>query len=153
MGERGVRGGGEHRTSNIQHRRKKNGCGVDGNALLETVVGAIRESFVERGVEVAHLKVSLEEADEHRTSNGKNAALGAIQWVRSGSEPEFTHRLPGPIRAGRLLLNLRAEAEPEFLSETVARAIKSIGSEIHVRQVAYSAFKPSPPQPTHRIAA
>lgn len=143
-------------------RTLKKAIEINGSRLLETVVGAIRDSFVEHRVEVAHLKVSLEEAEGKKhptsnvqlpTSNGQMGSLGAIQWVRTGSEPEFTQRLPGAIRAGRLLLNLRAEAEPEFLSDAVTRAIKAIGREIKVETVAYSAFKPSPPKPTHRLTA
>ena len=81
------------RTSNIQHptSKEEDGGGVDGNGLLDTVAGAIRDSFVERGVEVAHLKVSLEETDgnKHSTPNTQPSTglLGAIQWVRTESEP------------------------------------------------------------------
>lgn len=119
---------------------------VDGNQVLKTIAASIRDTFVTGGVEVAHLKMSLKEMDGEETD-----MLGTIQWVRSDSEPEFTQRLPEPLRTGRLLLNLRAEADPEFLSEAIERAIAATGPQLAVRKVHYSAFKPAPPSPTHRM--
>ena len=70
---------------------------INGNRLLEMVAGAIRDSFLERGVEVAHLKVSLEEAEGKErptsnvqlpTSNGAPTGFNfprVVPWERRGA--------------------------------------------------------------------
>ena len=122
------------------------------------MAGEIRRAFAKRKIEVAHLKISLEEesagaasAINHRRSTIHPPRLAAIQWVRTGSDPEFTQRLAGPVAGGRLLLNLRAEAEPEFLSQAVKGALAAARRKAAVTEVNYAAFKPSPPKPTHRL--
>ena len=148
---------GERRKAKGEGRKGKNG-GVDGNGLLEKLAGEIRKAFVKRKVEVAHLKISLEEGEvgaakttNHSPSTSHAPRLGVIQWVRSGIAPEFTQRFDGPVRGGRLLLNLRAEAAPEFLSQAVKKALAAVSGEAVLREVEYAAFQPSPPKPTHRL--
>ena len=34
-------------------------------------------------------------------------------WCATTAEPELSHRLQEPLEAGQLILNLRAEADPE----------------------------------------
>ena len=96
---------------------------LKGDRVLESVVDSIKTAFRAGRIEVAHLKLALLAGE-----NGERQ-LGAIQWVRTESEPEFTQRLTEPFTRARLLLNLRAEAEPEFLTETVEQAFASIRSE------------------------
>ena len=114
---------------------------VDGNLLLGDLAERIRAAFVAKGVEVAHFKMSME----------ADGGLAALQWVRTDSEPEFTQRLECPVEQGRLLLNLRAEAEPEWLTSVVNEAVQAVRLTAELREVAFSAFKPSPPTPTHRV--
>ena len=120
---------------------------LKGDRVLESVVDSIKTAFRAGRIEVAHLKLALLAGE-----NGERQ-LGAIQWVRTESEPEFTQRLTEPFTRARLLLNLRAEAEPEFLTETVEQAFASIQTQVRVKRLNYSAFKPSPPTPTHRMGA
>lgn len=119
---------------------------INGNRLLEMLAGSIKESFRHEGIEVAHLKVAIEpdEGDGDRQ-------MGAIQWVRTDSEPEFTERLSEPFTHGRMLLNLRAEAEPSLLSSLVAKGFQELRSQVSVRRRRYSEFKPAPPKPTFRV--
>lgn len=119
---------------------------INGNKLLEMLVGSIKESFHSSGIEVAHLKVALEPKEVKGARK-----MGAIQWVRSDSEPEFTKHLKEPFTQGRMLLNLRAEAEPDLLSDLVARGFRRLRTQVSVRRRNYSAFKPAPPKPTFRV--
>lgn len=140
-------------------RPSKETADINGNKLLETVARAIKASFETEGIEVAHLKISLKGAaaehptsnTQHPLSNEEDGALAAIQWVRVGSEPEFTLRLEKLITRGHMLLNLRAEAKPEVLTAIVDQALATVKSQALLHKRVYAAFKPAPPKPTHRV--
>lgn len=82
---------------------------------------------------------------------GRDGELAAIQWVRNDIEPEMTRRMSDSIQEGRLLLNLRAEADPEVLTGIVKRALETLRGQAELAEKHYAAFKPSPPKPTHRV--
>lgn len=74
---------------------------------------ASREDLGQIGV--AHLKPSLATEEEPGQSAGENertAGLAAAEWVRGGAVPEVTRQMNAPPQPGRLLVNLRAEGEP-----------------------------------------
>lgn len=123
----------------------------DGNRILERLVSSIQQAFVTLGIEVAHLKLSLESSDYEQS--GKERALAVMQWVRSDAQPEFTLRLDALQSRATLLLNLRAEAEPERLADVVSYSFKAVESEARFRCVNSSAFSPSAPKPTHRLSS
>lgn len=69
-----------------------------------------------RRIEVAHLKLSLAAEEESGQSAGENertAGLVVVRWVRGGAVPEVTRQMNAPPQPGRLLVNLRAEGEPD----------------------------------------
>jgi G3E family GTPase len=68
------------------------------------------------GGELAHLKMTLLPDEEM-------GAIATANIVRSGSLPEISHKLPEPLQSGELILNLRAEADPELLNDAVNRAL------------------------------
>ena len=76
----------------------------DGNALLREVMGAIQHRV--RGREIAHLKMTLIPDEQGRD-------IGVANLTGSDSLPEQSHLLQEPLRAGQLIVNLRAEADPE----------------------------------------
>jgi G3E family GTPase len=114
---------------------------VDGNELLRMLALSIREPL--RRFEIAHLKMTLvpEEA---------GGDIGVLSLVGTEGEPEVSHSLRAPLSAGRLLINLRAEADPEPLWQSVADAIAACGCHAEIGHV--ERFRPSKPRPTYRIA-
>jgi G3E family GTPase len=114
--------------------------GVDGNELLRTLALSIREALGR--FEIAHLKMTLVPAEEA-------GDIGVINLVRTDAEPEVSHSLKAPLAAGVLLINLRAEAEPELLRQSVADALAGCGCQAEIERV--ECFHPSKPRPTHRM--
>jgi hypothetical protein len=80
--------------------------------------------------------------------------LAVANLVRGDGAAELSHRLQEPLEAGRLILNLRAEADPELLRSTVLAAVGVVtataGVTHHVEHLEH--FRPGKPTPTHRLA-
>ncbi len=120
----------------------------DGNTLLLDLAGAVQRRLAEDSLEIAHLKLTLN-PDE----NGND--LGVVNSVRNESGAEASHRLQEPLESGQLILNLRAEADPERLREVVLEALTEVEREsgVKVRVEHLERFRPGRPVPTHRLAA
>lgn len=91
----------------------------EADALLRRLSGRLRDNLRREGVEVERLKIALAPDDN----------LGEIpvaHWVRHQKEPESPATLPEPIDSGRLILNLRAEGEPDILNEAVNDALLAL---------------------------
>lgn len=119
----------------------------DGNALLRDVAAAIQKRLAESEIEVAHLKMTLS-ADE------LGGDLGVINLVRTDGTADLAHRLTDELESGQLILNLRAEGDPEILRatvETVRDEMESrFGLGLAVEHV--ESFRPAKPSPTYRLA-
>jgi G3E family GTPase len=122
----------------------------DGNALLIDLASRVRSALREAGAEVAHLKMTL--APEGSGSAMQDLAVANL--VRSDGETELSHQLQAPLESGQIILNLRAEADPELLRQvvesalTVAAATAALTSNIEHLE----SFRPGKPTPTHRLA-
>jgi Ni2+-binding GTPase involved in maturation of urease and hydrogenase len=114
---------------------------VDGNELLRGIAARTREAL--RGVEIAHLKMTLVPKEE-------GGDIGVLNLVRSDGIAELSHSLKEPLSAGELLLNLRAEADPELLRRSVLDAIAACACEVEITNMEH--FRPAKPQPTYRMA-
>ena len=86
--------------------RVKSETEFDGNALIQSLGDAIREFVENASGEIAHLKMTLV------PEVGNDVAIGNI--VR-GETCDLSYELREPLCAGQLLLNLRAECDPELL--------------------------------------
>ena len=114
---------------------------IDGNDLLRRIAARVRAGLGE--AEIAHLKMTLvphEDAGD----------IGVLNLVRTDGTAEMSHLLKEPLLGGELLLNLRAEADPELLKQTVLDAIAACGCEARVRHLEH--FRPGKPEPTYRMA-
>jgi len=111
----------------------------DGDAALESLARRVHQSLVAAGAEVAHFKMRL--LDDQR-----EAAIHATGNLRGA---EVSRRLDGPLTAGYLVMNLRAEAGPDVLRAVVLDAITAIAVERELSHEVLSleAFAPSPPVP------
>jgi hypothetical protein len=82
--------------------------------------------------------------------------LAVINLVRNDHVPELSQRLEEPVEAAQVIINLRAEAEPDILRQAVEGSLAEIGasgSNIKAQVDHLEFFKPGKPQPTHRIGA
>jgi Ni2+-binding GTPase involved in maturation of urease and hydrogenase len=115
----------------------------DGNALLVRLAGELRQRLTARGVEIAHLKMTL--------IPDEGPDMASISLVSTGGQAEPTHTLKSAVSRASLLLNLRAETDPEFLREQVTGLIQSLNDPRgELEEIA--AFRPGRPTPTHRMA-
>ena len=118
----------------------------DGNALLREVMGAIQHRV--RGREIAHLKMTLIPDEQGRD-------IGVANLTGSDSLTEQSHLLQEPLRAGQLIVNLRAEADPEALRSLVQETLEAIrrDGKLTLDIEHLESFRPARPRPTHRLRA
>jgi Ni2+-binding GTPase involved in maturation of urease and hydrogenase len=116
----------------------------DGNALLARLAEDIQIRLAKPGAEIAHLKMTLapEEGND----------LGVVNLVRGDGGAESIHRLQDDVESGELLVNLRAEADPEVLREAVLAALEALRPAVNVKIEHTECFRPGKPQPTYRMA-
>ena len=97
--------------------------------------------------EIAHLKMTLSPDDAF-------SDVAVINLVRSDGTPELSQELPDSIESGELIVNIRAEADPQILRGIVLHTVKQFGSELLNLSVEHiESFRPGQPKPTHRMAA
>jgi Ni2+-binding GTPase involved in maturation of urease and hydrogenase len=117
----------------------------DGNALLMKLATGLRDRLAAKNIEIAHLKLTL--------MPDEGPDMASLSLTGTAGNPEATHTLKDPLSRGRLLVNLRAEVEPEFLKSQVTQAVASPGGEVKGQVNEIAAFRPGRPTPTHRMAA
>ena len=119
----------------------------DANALLLELAGDLRAALAARELEVAHLKMTLDSEDA-------GGQLAALSLTANDGPLDMRESLIDGVRAGELIVNLRAEADPEELlrrtEDALARAAaRRAGLELTIQHREH--FRPAPPQPTHRM--
>jgi G3E family GTPase len=118
----------------------------DGNRLLAELARGLQGSLREQGTEVAHLKMTL-------TPGEDGGDIAVANLVRSDGQPELSHTLREPLESGQLILNLRAEEEPELLRHLALAAIEGLSSSGVKAAIEHvECFRPGRPTPTHRLA-
>jgi G3E family GTPase len=117
---------------------------LDGNALLRRIADDIQARLAKESAEIAHLKMTL--------SPEEGNDLGVLNLVRGDGKAESVHQLQDDVDAGELLVNLRAEADPELLRNAVLSAFEALGPAVNVKIEHTEAFRPGKPQPTYRMA-
>jgi G3E family GTPase len=119
----------------------------DGNQFVASLGVDLQGRLRDVGAEVAHLKMTLAPAD------GNDLAVANL--VRDDAGLELAHRLQDPLAAGQLILNLRAEADPDVLNAATTAALHAVAraSAVDARVEHLEHFRPGKPQPTHRISS
>ena len=123
------------------------GAPFDGNALLRRLASRIAATI--GPAEIAHLKMTL-------TAEELPSDIAVLNLVADDRGAEMAHTLKAPVDAGTLILNLRAEADPERLNEAALAALSGWEAEIEGRRAAIhhiEHFRPAKPEPTYRMAA
>ncbi len=118
----------------------------DGNETVHALCQSLQSRLASAGAEVAHLKMTL--SPEEGLSD-----LAVINLVRNDHVPELSQALGDSIAGGQLIINLRAEAEPELLRRELNGALAEIfpaGAKVQAQLEHLEAFKPGQPKPTHR---
>jgi G3E family GTPase len=119
----------------------------DGNALLGDVAAHVQGRLAVFGIEVAHFKAVF-------TPDEDGADLAVLNLVRGDGQAEMSHRLAEPLEAGELVLNLRAEGDPERLEAVVRDALADAVAVTKARSTVehLERFRPARPVPVHRMA-
>ncbi len=117
----------------------------DANQLLLGLACRMRDEIAGRGHEIAHLKMTLDSEDGI-------GSLSVVSLVRSDAEPDLRESLLDRVDGGALTINLRAEADPEFLKNVVERSISALGGGVRAQMEHMEHFRPARPQPVHRDA-
>lgn len=119
----------------------------DGNALLMDLASDLRDRIGHAGCEIAHLKMTLD-AGDHAGN------LSVVSLVGSDEPADLRESLLDRLGAGELIINLRAEADPELLKTATLDALEQgvredKGLTVEVEHLEH--FRPGKPEPTHRI--
>jgi len=119
----------------------------DANAVLRSLAEAVRSRLGD--AEIAHLKMTF-------SPRGGLGELAAVSVVRNDHVPELRLELDTAVEGGQVILNLRAEADPEWLRDAVAGALPSMASGFPGMKATLEHcehFRPGRPTPTHREEA
>ncbi|MEJ7606664.1 MAG: hypothetical protein WKF37_10440 [Bryobacteraceae bacterium] len=116
--------------------------GNDGHEILHSLVSNVMEAIETTKIEVAHLKIALQD---------EQGSILRVQVTRNEEKPAFVGALSGRVHDGELLINLRAEADPENLEKVITDAFTSVLTGVAYDITKFAAFKPGQPVPTHRV--
>jgi hypothetical protein len=112
----------------------------------------IQADLERAGAELAHFKMSLG-SRAGQLSEAPTGGFAVVNAVRNGVPAALSQRSALKLLAGELLVNLRAEAEPELLDQLVSNHLSKSRPEWHVVWKHRAAFKPGQPKPTHRVTS
>lgn len=116
--------------------------------LLRHLAESVQQSLAKSDSEVAHFKMTFSPDEGF-------AETAVINLVRNDFVPELSQELDEPARSGQLIVNLRAEAEPDELAATVRKSVEELSQKFSGLSAALEHlehFKPGKPTPTHRLA-
>jgi G3E family GTPase len=118
----------------------------DGNRFLAALADDVHRRLAGQGIEIAHFKMTL--------SPESGNDLAVLNLVRSDGQAESVHRLVEDLTDGELIINLRAEGDPDLLEAAAMAGLhgtaRAFGIEATVAHAEHS--RPGRPQPTHRMA-
>jgi hypothetical protein len=117
----------------------------DANQTLLRLAQDLRARIGARGGEIAHLKMTLDSGDG-------TGSLSVVSLVRSDGEPDLRESLMDRVKGGSMILNLRAEADPEFLAEATRESLAGLGAGLRTTIEHSEHFRPARPQPVHRMS-
>lgn len=120
---------------------------INGNELLSDVASSLSASVQESGSEIAHMKMTI-------SPPGDPYEMAALSLVRGGESAEFSHKLSEPLESAQILINMRAESDPDLLRDASAEALKAVigvqfGLEYTIEHLEH--FRPGQPVPTFRV--
>jgi G3E family GTPase len=118
----------------------------DGNAFLERLAADVQQRLASADIEIAHFKMTL--------SPDTGNDLAVLNLVRTDGRAESPHHLAEEVTTGELIVNLRAEGDPETLKAMALAGLQETGRSMQVTVSIehIEHFRPGRPEPTHRMA-
>ena len=113
--------------------------------VLQQFATDIQSPLNEASAEIAHLKMTLS------PDAGLDGQVAIINLVRNDFVPELSADLDSPIESAQLIINLRAEADPETLKAAVETALANTPKAFTATLDHLEHFRPGKPEPTHRV--
>ncbi len=123
--------------------RLESPASFDANQTLLWLARDLRARIAAIGSEIAHLKMTLDSGDD---------SLSVVSLVRSDGEPDLRESLLDRVTGGSLILNLRAEADPDFLEKATRQSLEGLGGGIRWTVEHSEHFRPARPTPVHRYS-
>jgi G3E family GTPase len=119
----------------------------EGNRFLQRLADAVRDRLADAGIEIAHFKMTL--------APDTGSDLAVMNLVGTDGRSESVHRLTDELTDGELIVNLRAEGDPEQLNAMAIEGLQQAAREAGITATVEhnEHFRPGRPQPTHRMAA
>jgi G3E family GTPase len=119
----------------------------DGNRFLIDLARELNSGLAAESPEIAHFKMVFTPDDEA-------GDIAVLNQVGSDREPEMSHALQADLSSGELILNLRAEGDPDFLRNTVIATMTRVTSRTgaNASTIHMEHFRPARPVPTYRMA-
>ncbi len=119
----------------------------EAHELLLDLCSDLRDRLTAKGIEIAHLKMTLDPEDP-------SGNLAVVSLVTSDSEPDLRESLMDEVEQGDLVLNLRAEADPDELRKSTEESMAALSGKNQglIAKIDHlEFFRPGKPEPTHRV--
>ncbi|CAM2009382.1 GTP-binding protein [Acanthopleuribacter pedis] len=117
-----------------------------GDSLLQNLALAVQKRLNSLHIEIAHFKMTLDPLDG-------SGEIAVLNLVGSDYRPEFTQSLMDPLQQGELIVNLRAEGDPEQLRAVLEDAVASCQNDVVRWELDHlECFRPGEPKPIYRMA-
>jgi G3E family GTPase len=117
----------------------------DANVFLRLLAADVQQRL--QGIEIAHFKMTFSPED------GVVVGLASINLVRSDYIPELGMELQDLTLGGQLVINLRAEGEPDLLAKAFTESLEHVTGKVPALTATLEHteyFRPGKPTPTHR---
>ena len=120
----------------------------DGNAYIAALMAELSAALIAHNAEIAHLKMTLSPEDG-------SGEIASANMVDNEAQPAMRQQLLDPLSSGALMINIRAESNPELLEEIIPQVLTALEKQFSIsfQQEDVEAFRPAPPVPVHRMAS
>ena len=119
----------------------------DANSVLTTFAKNVQGRLCRSGSEIAHFKMTF-------SPDSGLGDIAVINLVRNDFVPELSITLEHPVNSGQVIINLRAEEDPERLASTLRESVAELHGQVPGLQAKLEhleKFRPGKPTPTHRV--
>ncbi len=119
----------------------------DANSVLTTLAKNVQGRLCRSGSEIAHFKMTF-------SPDSGLGDIAVINLVRNDFVPELSITLEHPVNSGQVIINLRAEEDPERLASTLRESVAELHGQVPGLQANLEhleKFRPGKPTPTHRV--
>ena len=119
----------------------------DANSVLTTLAKNVQGRLCRSGSEIAHFKMTF-------SPDSGLGDIAVINLVRNDFVPELSITLEHPVNSGQVIINLRAEEDPERLASTLRESVAELHGQVPGLQAKLEhleKFRPGKPTPTHRV--